>query len=106
MQYVRQPSCSVISLFYYIPLAECGQIRASNKSLHCHPSSVLTTQKNAKGAPPSIFSVGPEVSWNNPRSFIYHERFPNPAKSSPANAVQRLSPAVPALAVVLPDKAD
>lgn len=35
MQYGRQPACSIISLSNYIPLAECGQIRASKS--HCAP---------------------------------------------------------------------
>jgi hypothetical protein len=45
----------------------------------------IAIKKNAEDAPPSIFKVGPEVSWNIQRRYIYRSQFLNSAKSNLLN---------------------
>jgi len=105
MQYGRQPACSVISLFNYIPPPECGQIHASNS--HCTSIALdplIANQKKAEGAPPSICRVGLAFSGNIHAAPIHRNQFRNSARNiSASKSIQHFFLGVEAPAVALPD---
>ena len=104
MQFARQPACSVISLFNYIPLAERGQIHASKS--HCTPIAFRRLSSR-----PARFSGGVSTRdlgnhLNQTTQTGHSERSGAVFSSSfapanePRNAAERLS----TLSSVLPDQ--